>query len=317
MSISVIVCGKENNVPTEITIYSPVPASIMLHKYNENIAQAINQCDDGLTAKVIAVPLPDSINRISALPEQVKRHQLPIVTVVDLLPSITQTGPEWHLYSKANDDLKLIASLYDVAFGMLTIDPAIRSPVDLKGKSIGVPPRPSSLRVLSEALLRDAWNILDDIELVDIRPPEVVAALKSGRIDATTWNITYIGKGVITPLLPRLLQFPTTHWLYTDENVAEAINSANPFQIGLLHNVDGKDEAGRKMPLLSFKLGIAAWDGTEENIIKSLLRCLVDGRHELTGMPTDIDAMLDWPGLTPGILHPAALKFYQERDKEM
>ena len=167
-------------------------------------------------AGVVAIPLPDSINAITD-----KRHELPIVTTVDFLPARDGTGPSWHAYHRANKDLKLVCALYEVAFGIL---------VFRKGPRIGVPPRPSSVRVLTEALLRDGYGILDEVELVDLRPDEVTP----DRVDATA-----------------------------------------------LH-------------LLSFKQGLAAWDGTEDSVVTSLLQRLPE-------------ATLDWPALSSNHRHRAAV----------
>jgi hypothetical protein len=117
----------------EPVIYSPAPATTMLHESNRNIARIIN-------ASIVAMPLPDSINAIGRLPETAKRLHLPIVTTVDFLPARDRTGPAWHAYERGNKDLKLVCALYDVAFGIMAFEPG--SP---KGKRIGVRPVAKSL----------------------------------------------------------------------------------------------------------------------------------------------------------------------------
>lgn len=210
------------------------------------------------------MPLPDSINSITD-----KHHHLPIVTTVDFLPARNKTGPAWHAYERANQDLKLVCTLYEVAFGIL---------VFRDGPRIGVPPRPSSVRVLTEALLRDGWGILDDVELVDLRPHEV----DPGRVDATSWNLLLEGR---VPLLPELVG----RWLSVDEQCVAAINNANPFKLGSVRIGETR--------LLSFKQGLAAWDATEESVVLSLLRSLPQ-------------PLLDWPALSADQLHPGAIQFF-------
>jgi hypothetical protein len=242
---------------TRLAIYSPAPPTTALHELNCRLFEPF--------ARVVAMPLPDSINAITD-----KRHQLPIVTTVDFLPARDKTGPPWHAYERANTDLKLVCALYEVAFGIL----AFR-----KGPRIGVPPRPSSVRVLTEALLRDGWGILDEVELVDLRPNEV----GPDRVDATSWNLLLEGS---VPLLPNL----TGRWLNVSAEAIAAINNANPFKI------DGVQVG--ETTLLSFKQGLAAWDSTEGGVVRSLLQSLPQ-------------PLLDWPSLSEDMVHPAAARFFK------
>lgn len=255
---------------TRLTIYSPAPPTTPLHELNCRLFEPL--------ARVVAMPLPDSINAITD-----KRHQLPIVTTVDFLPARDKTGPPWHAYERANTDLKLVCALYDVAFGIMAFEPG-----SLKGKKIGVPPRPSSVRVLSEALLRDGWGILDDVELVDLRLQDLEAAVASGRIHATSWNLAHS-----VPLLPNL----KGRWLDVGEDCIAAINKANPFKIDGVLMGDTR--------LLSFKQGLAAWDSTESNVVVSVLERLAE--------QVPPEAMLNWPSLSQDLLHPAAVQFFRAR----
>jgi hypothetical protein len=208
------------------------------------------------------MPLPDSINAITD-----KRRELPIVKTVDFLPARDGTGPPWHAYHRANKDLKLVCALYEVAFGIL---------VFRKGPRIGVPPRPSSVRVLTEALLRDGYGMLDEMELVDLRPHEVAP----DRVDATSWNLLLHGS---VPLLPDL----RGHWLPVSDDAVAAMNRRNPF----------KTDRIPALNLLSFKQGLAAWDGTEDSVVQSLLQRLPR-------------PLLDWPSLSKELVHPGAFRFF-------
>lgn len=298
-----------------ITIYSPAPPSNMLHTLNLELLDAAGQCEQLPPLQVVAVALPDSINDINRMPPTESKRHLPIVTTVDLLPARNKTGVSWHAYDRDNQDLKLVTTLYDIGFGLLSFDPSISSPSDLAGKRVGVPPRPSSIRVLSEALLRDGWGILDKVELVDLTPAEVNKALNSGLIDATTWNLVRReAKGYAT-LLPALLSHPNARWMQVDADVISKINENNPFILDMTTmSVKAVNGAGKaeNINLLSFAQALAAWDSTDEKTVKGLLNCIVSvaGRYE--GLPKDTKAMLDWPGLTRKHLHPAAADFYRD-----
>lgn len=306
-----------SSTPVELVIYSPAPANNMLHALNQDLGRAIQQHLQGVAATVVPVALPDSINTIAERPEAEKRHHLPIVTSVDFLPARDMTGVAWHAYHRANTDLKLVAALYDVAFGVLALDTAIVSPAGLKGKRIGVPPRPSSFRVISEALLRDAWGLLDDVELVDLRPNEVVEAVATGRIHATTWNFMSRTRDGFAPLLPELTQGRPAHWLGVSAEQIAAINQANAFHIdGVLVpaasiRIEGADQPLAAVTWLSMKQGLAAWDSTENATVASVLQCLLAHGIDYPGLPDDLTAMLDWPALDEAQLHPGALAFFR------
>jgi hypothetical protein len=301
-----------------LTIYSPAPPGNMLHELNLNLGRALDRWADGLGATVVPVPLPESINAIGALPDSGKRHRLPIVTTVDLRPAIAKAGPDWHAFSRANADLKFVTSLYDVAFGICAFDAAIASPHALRDRRIGAPPRPSSVRVLTEALLRDGWGILDDVEIVDLPPGEVAAAVAAGRIHATSWNFLHRAADGFVPLLANLVRTGAAHWLDVAPDAAAAMGRANPFDCetvavpaGAVSGAAGGATPARTTTLLSFKQALAAWVCTEDDVVARILRCLAERGSEYAGLPRGVGAMAAWPALKRTVTHPAALRFFE------
>lgn len=306
--------GEEQGIKSmkPLTVYSPAPPSNMLHELNLELAVVADQCPEVPGLSVIPVALPDSINDIHQKPAVEQKDHLPIVTTVDFLSARDKTGPAWHGYNRANQDLKLVSVLYDIGFGVLAFDPSISSPADLKGKKIGVPPRPSSIRVLSEALLRDGWGILDEVELVDLTPPQIKEALLAGRIDATTWNLVRREGDGFRTLLPFLLDHPSARWIGIDDKAVTAINKSNPFVLAATVMAPGNGGvAGQDVSMLSFAQALTAWDKTDGAVIKALLGCILDQGSRHDGLPADVKGMLNWPGLTPDLLHPAAAEFYR------
>ncbi|MFC3052870.1 ABC transporter substrate-binding protein [Kordiimonas pumila] len=297
-----------------LVIYSPAPPSNMLHMLNLQLVDVAAKCPALEDVTVIPVPLPDGINDINELDEHEKQYHLPIVTTVDFLPARTKTGPGWHGYTKASADLMFVSVLYDIGFGVLVFDSEIKNPNDLKGKKIGVPPRASSVRMLSEALLRDGWGILDDVELVDIAPPNVQKALEAGEIDATTWNFVRRNGDSYISLLPGLLEMEASHWLEVDREAVSAINKHNPFVVGV--SVMGAEkESGtgalNDIQMVSFTQALAAWEKTDAVTVRALLGCIHNQLGQYDALPQEQAGMLKWPGLDLGHLHPAAAAFYR------
>ncbi len=310
-ALLLVACGGQDNdaAAPALTIYSPAPPAIMLHDHNVELGAALSAC--AVENEVTPMALPQSINTINTLDADEKPFHLPIVTTIDFLPAIKKAGPDWHAYDAANADLKFVSSLYDVAVGVLVFDPSIRSPEDLKGKRIGAPPRPSAVRVYTEALLRDGWGILDDVEIVDIRPPDLSAAIDENRIDATTWSLMSKTNDGFKPMMPSLLKRSEATWLPVDASVVNAINEKNEFEIAMTMT-PLPDESG-SLALLSFKQALAAWEATPADTVAVILSCIETSSPGSTALPANVETMASWPGLSAAETHAAALQFYARR----
>lgn len=295
----------------DITIYSPAPMGTMLHEHNVALGDILGACDLARNIRVIAMALPDSINVINQLDIAEKPYHLPIVTTLDFKTAIEGNAPEWHGYHGKSSDLRFVTSLYDVAYGLLVVDPSIRSPADLAGKRIAVPARPSAVRWFTEVLLRDGWDSLDQVTLVDIAPPNVPAAIASGEIDVVAWNIMSETPDGFRPLLPMVLNNNDAHWLDVDLETVAAINAANSFKterttvpLGNIIGVDGL--AGVSANLLSFRQALAAWTSTPDDVISEIVQCLSRADLPFGADAAFVDKQFNWPELKDSEIHSAA-----------
>ena len=301
----------------DLVIYSPAPPQIMLHAHNSELGEVLSACGAFASVETPPVALPDSINRINTLEAELRPFHLPIVTTLDYPTARENTAPDWHGYSRANPDLLFLASLYDVSFGVLAFSEDIQSPEDLIGKRIAVPARPSAVRWLSEALLRDGWGILDQVELVDTVPPELPAAIAEGRVDATAWNIMSETPEGFLPMIPPLLDMPGAHWLGVSQDALNAINESNPFTTEIVRVEPGRVLGAETQPadpvaLLSFRQALTAWADTPDDVVREILTCLSEASPGY-GPGGDFRATaLHWPGLTDEMLHPAARTFFED-----
>lgn len=292
-----------NTAVDSLRIYSPAAPPSPMVEHNQNLAAALNRCKIGPVAEIVPRALPDAINVLANVGEDDRANDWQIVTSVDYLPATTGTGPDWHSYDRANTDLLFISALYDVGFGLLAFSPEIRVPEDLRGKRIAVPKRPSSLRVLVEAQLRDGWGILDDVELIDLPPPVVALAVKVGKVDATFWNMMLESPDGFAPMIPSLSK--TGHWIGVDDRALAAINAANDFSVDTVA-IDG--DAGAQ--LLSLRQGLAAWASSDTKTIDRVLNCITANVGAGPGLPATRAEMQRWPGLTEGLMHPSARALY-------
>lgn len=70
----------------------------------------------------------------------------------------------------------------------------IRSISDLRGKTVAVPNRYSNQRLLIFRALNDAGMSIDDINLIEMPPPDMPAALYSKSVDAVTSGEPFMGQ---------------------------------------------------------------------------------------------------------------------------
>ena len=301
---------KTDLITDEVVIYSPAPSQIMMHAHNVELGDTLRACGIAKNIRVIPVALPDSINQINTLDASVKPYHLPIITTLDFKTAIEGNAPDWHGYTEKNPDLRFVASLYDVAFGLFAVRETIQSPADLAGKRIAVPARPSAVRWFTEALLRDGWRILDRVTLIDMVPPEVPAAIARGEVDVVAWNIMSETPAGYRPLLPMIFSFPGAHWLDIDLTTVEAINSANPFKTEQVvirsDSVIGvSGQRGKTAQLLSFRQGLAAWNSTPDELITAIANCMAQADFGFGSGLAFADRQFSWPHLSPSDVHPA------------
>ena len=299
VGLSAVACADEKAeiAGPAVTIYSPAPPSIMLHDHNVALGEALRGC--GIPNTVVPQALPRSITQFSDASDNDKKYHLPIVTTIDFLPAIHNKGPAWHAYGRPYTDLKFVSSLYDVAFGVLAFNDAIRLPADLKGKRIGAPPRPSAVRVYTEALLRDGWGLLGDVEIVDMKPNDLTTAVTGGTVNATTWNLISLSADGPRPMVPPLLEIEDAHWIPVGSDAVQKLNEANGFEVA---RSAYSPTPGNEVDLLSFRQALAAWEATPDETVSAILGCLKKNETP--------HAMATWPGLKAQYTHKAALEFF-------
>lgn len=272
-----------------LTLYSPAPAAIRMHALNEILGERLSRA--GIINKVVAVALPDAVNDVCNFDGLTRAMHLPIMTSVDLLPAINKTGPDWHSYNRANGDLRLLASLYDVGFGITVFDPAIRTPQDLRGRDIYCPPRPSSVRLMTEALLFDGWGLEGEVHLIECRPPDLAPLIANGTLAATSWNLVTLERDTTASLIPGNSRFLPVGGL-----ALEKMNEAMAAPLGSCLVDD--------TPVIAFRQGICVWDETPHDLCEKILDVVTLSGAPFFNNPVDQKA---WPGLSSQHLHPILL----------
>lgn len=294
----------------KLTIYSPAPPTNPMHKLNLALAGAAvgHPSLDALNIPPLA--LPQSITNVASEPPTERAAYWPIVTTVDFALARAGAGPDWHGYPRPCPDLKFVSRLYDVGFGISLWDGPADDYRSLRGKRIAVPPRPSAVRLMTEVLLRDGWDILDDVTLVDMVPPAIADAKAAGEVDGTSWNLVVPCASGYRTMLPDDL-VTSGHFVPVDEGALLRINGAHPFTLALSLLLDGVP------PLLSFAQALAAWNESDPAQITAMLEFIEAKGGSLPGYPRSSKEMAAWPGLTGKEVHPVARAFFGARGIEI
>jgi len=219
-------------------------------------------------------------------------------------------------------DLKVVLLESTDGLTLGTYDSDIKTPQDLKGKKIGLFPKVAAPNEMMIALMRDAWGILDTVNLSYHRPMAMQDMLVTKVIDAV-YGIVGVemmgGKFGQTPFTANILAARQTYWInVTPEDIAK-VNAKNPWKAGLIKV--SKDALGPGNPpqdtgLVSGVMGILAWDQTPEDVVYELVKFVDENAQDwskrLRGRRMDHGSIIAWPGLTEDMVHPGALKYYKE-----
>jgi TRAP-type uncharacterized transport system substrate-binding protein len=283
----------------------------------------LNRYHSKITASWRAVPLPDQIPLIDRFPDEWKKHSLPIVSSVDFMPARRGEGPSWHRYERPFKDLKFVATTSVIGFGISTFDESINRPEQLVGKTIAVMPRPSTLRVLSEAVLKDGWGIYDQVVLKEFYYPEARKALLSGEVNATFWNSAWEIEGGFQCLDPGILQEKQAHWIGMSLENVKDVNEKNPWDLhrmllpaGSISAKGPKLDPPKEVGLAGLSIAICAWDSTENELVYELVRFLDEMASlwpdSTSGCPLSLVRMARFPGIHNELVHSGAIEYYKE-----
>jgi len=276
----------------------------------------INSCSKSLTAKTFVAPLPERLNIFAHRSKEKRSGAFINVSSVDQKMAMENKGPSWHAYTAPFPDLRFVGATVRLAHGLLTFNREINSVQELVGKRIGLVMRPSSLRLLQEALLISVWGIYDQIIIKEYSPGEMSKALEQGEVDAIFLPVIRENKG---KLLPINLDFnrKDVHWISistTDVNTAMentlilADHMVFPDAIKLANK---EQDIG----LITFDVAWFTFTSTPDDVVYDFLQA---ARHicppdinSCSTIPTD--RLLLWPKLETRLIHPGAQRFYNEQ----
>lgn len=284
------------------------------------------------------LPVPDSVHEADKLPPDVKKYTfVTFLPPTDFLTARAGGGPPQHKYNRAFTDLLFAAHLgIRLGWTFLTRDPALAAdPKKLIGKTVGLlhamdSPIWGSPQLLSNALLRDAWGIIDEVNVIEAPMLVAVSMLDQGTVDACFWGqSTDMSDGTFTLPGPYISAFQATQYYFipvTQEDV-DKINAANIWKISLLNVPKGSIivpgppseivNPPEDITVPNFGGAWAPWEDTEEEVVYEMLRFINENADKIKAdkihLQVDPEGWAQWPGLTRDMVHPGALRFYEEQ----
>jgi NitT/TauT family transport system substrate-binding protein len=151
-----------------------------------------------------------------------------------------QAGLPILISSEAVRSGPLFAGLYSMP------DSGIEEPADLAGATIAVNTLDNIVQMAVEAHLVDAGLSLDDVTLVEIGFPDMVAALETGNVDViavvepfgTIARQTLDANLIVDMFSARLENFPVAGWFVTSDWAAEHPNTLAAFNAAFAEATD-------------------------------------------------------------------------------
>jgi hypothetical protein len=113
------------------------------------------------------------------------------VSSVNQKMAMQRTGPYWHAYTTTFPDLRFVGSSVRIDYGLVTLNPNIRTTHDLVGKRIGLVMRPSSIRALQETIK-------------EYSPTAMASALDRNEVDVIVMPVARMSNDQLRPMQPDL-----------------------------------------------------------------------------------------------------------------
>ena len=208
------------------------------------------------------------------------------------------------------DSFRVVAGLYAEAVQLVTMDPAIKSVADLKGKSVSIGAPASGVYFNAMDVLTAAGLTENDIKPQYQSFADSADALKDGKIDAA-----FIVAGPPTPAITELCTTNNAYLVPIDGEVAEALMEECPFYS--VHKIPAGSYKGQTEDVLTVTVKatlIVSADASEDDVYK-LTAAIYDNIDAITAEHAK-GAELSIENATEGIsvpFHAGAAKYFAEK----
>lgn len=209
---------------------------------------------------------------------------------------------------------RTVAGLYAEAIQLVTMDPAIKSVADLKGKSVSIGAPGSGVYFNAMDVLTAAGLTEADIKAQYQSFADSADALKDGKIDAA-----FIVAGPPTPAITELCTTNQAYLVPIDGDIAAKLMDSNPFYTE--HTIPAGTYAGQEADVKTVTVKatlIVSADASEDDVY-ALTKSIFDNINAITAENAK-GAELSLENATGGMtvpFHAGAAKYFAEKGIEV
>lgn len=227
------------------------------------------------------------------------------------------------LYDKAYNIMPIASFSVNLGGLFVTADPSIKTPQDLKGKKVGVGGKGSAFLAETQFVLKDCWDIWDEIqpEYLDFNSSR--DAFMDGLLDVVYSPGQWVGGNsfVVHPLMQEVLQTREVGILTPTIAEIQKGKAASGWSIGSM--TVPKDAFKENVPaadvtIVPGSLFFSAYPEMDEEVVYEITRIMyehtdafVEAHKSMGAISPEIMAFL--PAADESQVHPGALKFYKEK----
>lgn len=212
------------------------------------------------------------------------------------------------------DSFRVVAGLYAESVQLVTMDPAIKSVADLKGKAVSIGAPGSGVYFNAIDVLTAAGLSEQDIKAQYQSFADSADALKDGKIDAA-----FIVAGAPTPAITELCTTNSAYLVPIDGEIADKLMASCPFYT--TYTIPAGTYAGQEADVQTVTVKatlIVNADAAEEDVYK-LTAAIFDNAEAITAENAK-GAELSIENATSGMtapFHPGAAKYFAEKGVEV
>ncbi|MBW1767408.1 MAG: TAXI family TRAP transporter solute-binding subunit [Deltaproteobacteria bacterium] len=252
------------------------------------------------------------------------RQKLFIANGVDAILNLAKIGKGPFGKSGKIDGWRIMFTMYNVAGGIVTLDPEIRSGKDLIGKRVGYPPKQHGLAKDADFALKNIWGVLDKVKVIYMPMDLQKDALLDGTVDAVVAGGMYFGENdfVVAPNIEiilaarkkvRFVGITKNEYAKAKPNLPPTPSTVQPVNANSVRPGFPDTVSG----VWSQANNAYVWHNMDEETVYEIVKVLAENASKVkdyfaTGKAFRLEGFVQnsW---SPKRYHPGALRYYKEK----
>jgi len=285
------------------------------------IAEELRESHPWLRASLLeGIGFGDTIIEMDALPPERKARAFACNgSQVHIKSAATGLPP----YERAYTDIRLVGTVMEGTYGFGTYDQELTNPENLRGKKLASMSKFAGPYAIADALLRDAWGIVDDVDISYLKSDALNSALVTGIADflfPMSISVARGGKFSPDPNTTEIMAARQTYIIGATQADVDKINAAHPWSVSLKElpkGILGENNPPETVNLVTFSTYMMGWETADPEVVYELTKFIAENEEALSSrarnMPLDIQSLAR---IAPGdedLVHPGALRYFEEQ----